>query len=70
MVPHELHCLGPTVTVIFEHSEGHNDPARVRNTNLSTLAFENMWSQPILIELLITEQDNQEDTSSDVEEAQ
>ena len=37
---------------IFEDSAGHNGPARSRNTNLSALAFETMWSQPILIELL------------------
>ena len=39
-------------TCIFGHSEGHNGPDRARNTNLSALASENMWSQPILIELL------------------
>ena len=37
---------------IFEDSAGHNGPARARNTNLSALASETMWSQPILIELL------------------
>jgi hypothetical protein len=37
---------------IFEDSVGHNGPARFRNTNLSALASETMWSQPILIELL------------------
>ena len=35
---------------IFEHSEGHNGP--VRNTNLSPVPSESMWSQPILIQLL------------------
>ena len=37
---------------IFEDSAGHNGPVRPRNTNLSALASETMWSQPILIELL------------------
>jgi hypothetical protein len=37
---------------IFEDSAEHNGPARARNTNLSGLASETMWSQPILIELL------------------
>ncbi len=37
---------------IFEDSAEHNGPARVRNTNLSGLASETMWSQPIFIELL------------------
>jgi hypothetical protein len=37
---------------IFEHPEGHNGPVPARNTNLSALASETMWSQPILIELL------------------
>ena len=37
---------------IFENSEGHNGPDRVRNTNLSVLDSETMWSQPILIEHL------------------
>ncbi len=36
----------------FEDSAGHNGPARARNTNLSALASETMWSQPILIEFL------------------
>jgi hypothetical protein len=37
---------------IFEDSAGHNGPARARKTNLSVLASETMWYQPILIELL------------------
>ncbi len=37
---------------IFEDSTGHNGPDRSRNTNLSALVSETMWSQPILIELL------------------
>jgi hypothetical protein len=37
---------------IFEDSAGHNGPVRPRNTNLSGLSSETMWSQPILIELL------------------
>ena len=37
---------------IFEDSAGHNGPARPRKTNLSVLASETMWYQPILIELL------------------
>ncbi len=37
---------------IFEDSAGHNGPDRARNTNLSALSSETMWSQPILIELL------------------
>ena len=35
---------------IFEDSAGHNGPVRVRNTNLSVLTSETMWSQPILID--------------------
>ena len=37
---------------IFDHSEEHNGPDRARNTNLSGLVSETMWSQPILIEIL------------------
>jgi hypothetical protein len=37
---------------IFEDSAGHNGPARARKTNLSVLASETMWYQPIFIELL------------------
>jgi hypothetical protein len=38
---------------IFEDSAGHNGPARVRKTNLSTLSSETMWYQPIFIEFLV-----------------
>ena len=38
---------------IFEHSPGHNGPVRDRNTNFSELTSETMWSQPILIKLLL-----------------
>ncbi len=37
---------------IVEHSEGHNGTAGTQNTNLSALASETMWSQPIMVELL------------------
>ncbi len=37
---------------MFEDSAGHNGPDRTRNTNLSGLTSETMWSQHILIELL------------------
>jgi hypothetical protein len=37
---------------ILTHSVAHDGLARVRNTNISALASENMWYQNILIELL------------------
>jgi len=41
-----------TWNCIFTHAEAHDGVPRARNTNLSALAFENMWCQHILIELL------------------
>jgi hypothetical protein len=41
-----------TLTCNFTHCESHNGLTRAQNSNLSVLASETMWYQPILIELL------------------
>ena len=48
-----LVCRGAPRQTIFTYSEGQNGLPRARHTNLSTLVSENMWSPPILIELLV-----------------
>ncbi len=50
--PNQLFLLSCGVhTTEFEDSAGHTGPARARKTNLSVLASETMWYQPIFIEL-------------------